>query len=153
MILEYLAPEVMQNRGHNKAVDFWALGVLIFEMLTGTTPYGRKGRDPLTIYECIINEKIEWPKDIDLVAKDLIKKLLMIDRTKRLGCMKNGAKDVKFHRWFVDIDWNDVYNRKYVPPIKPKQKSLDDASNFDDYNEEFLHSEALQSDFELFGDF
>lgn len=67
--------------------------------------------------------------------------------------MKRGAQDVKNHRWFNDVDWQAVYDRLYEPPIKPKVKSTDDASNFDDYNEDFLHEEAGQSDYEMFGDF
>lgn len=67
--------------------------------------------------------------------------------------MKNGAKDVKCHRWFRDIDWQAVYDKLYEPPIKPKLKSLEDSSNFDDYNEDFMHEEADQSDYEMFEDF
>lgn len=67
--------------------------------------------------------------------------------------MKNGARDIKMHRWFKDIDWNDVFNKKYTPPIQPKIKSVDDTSNFDDYNEEFAPEEADDSDYEKFEDF
>jgi len=109
---EYLAPEIIQNRGHNKAVDFWALGVLIYEMLVGVPPFYAK--DAYGIYELILAGDITWPKGFDSVAKDLIKKLLILDRTKRLGCMKNGARDIKCHRWFKGIDWNDVHNKKYT---------------------------------------
>lgn len=75
---EYLAPEIIQNRGHNKAVDFWALGILIYEMLVGRPPFYAK--DAFAIYEKILIGKIEWKKDFDFVAKDLIKKLLVLDR-------------------------------------------------------------------------
>lgn len=75
---EYLAPEIIQNRGHNKGVDFWALGVLIYEMLVGRPPFYAK--DAYAIYEKILIGKIEWKKDFDCVAKDLIKKLLVLDR-------------------------------------------------------------------------
>lgn len=67
--------------------------------------------------------------------------------------MKNGARDIKSHRWFKDVDWNDVYNRKSTPPIQPVLKSVDDTSNFDDYSEEFAPQVADESDYELFGDF
>lgn len=65
----------------------------------------------------------------------------------------NGARDVKCHRWFKDVDWNDVYNKKYAPPIKPVLKSIDDTSNFDEYSEDFSPDEAMISDYELFEDF
>lgn len=73
-----MAPEIIQNRGHNKGVDFWALGILIYEMLVGRPPFYAK--DAYAIYELILIGKIEWPKDFDNVAKDLIKKLLVLDR-------------------------------------------------------------------------
>ncbi|XP_070496341.1 cAMP-dependent protein kinase catalytic subunit 3-like [Chironomus tepperi] len=148
---EYLAPEIIQNRGHNKGVDFWALGILLYEMLVGRPPY--RAEDPYAVYDLIINGKIEWPKNIDLVAKDLIKKLLTVDRTKRLGCMKNGIRDIKFHRFFKDVNWSDVYDRKYDPPIKPNVKSIDDTSNYGDYNEEYLYVEAEKCDYDIFCDF
>lgn len=75
---EYLAPEIIQNRGHNKGVDFWALGILIYEMLVGRPPF--YAADAYAIYEKILLGKIEWAKDFDGVAKDLIKKLLQLDR-------------------------------------------------------------------------
>ncbi|VEN46442.1 unnamed protein product, partial [Callosobruchus maculatus] len=83
---EYLAPEIIQSKGHNKAVDWWALGVLIYEMLVGYPPF--YDDNPFGIYEKILSGKIEWPKHLDPIAKDLIKKLLVHDRTKRLGNMK-----------------------------------------------------------------
>ena len=93
---EYLAPEIIQSKGHNKAVDWWALGILIYEMLAGYPPFFDD--NPFGIYEKILSGKIEWPRHIDQIAKDLIKKLLVQDRTKRLGNLKNGSDDVKRHR-------------------------------------------------------
>lgn len=102
---EYLAPEIIQSKGHNKAVDWWALGIfllklssnydnclmhiigiLIYEMLVGYPPF--YDENPFGIYEKILGGKIDWPRHIDPIAKDLIKKLLTHDRTKRLGNMK-----------------------------------------------------------------
>lgn len=100
---EYLAPEIIQSKGHNKAVDWWALGVLIYEMLAGYPPFFDD--NPFGIYEKILSGRIEWPKHMDPIAKDLIKKLLVADRTKRLGNMRQGAEDVKRHRWFKLVEW------------------------------------------------
>lgn len=85
-------------------------GVLIYEMLVGYPPF--YADNPFGIYEKILNGKYEWPRLMDPVAKDLVKKLLVPDRVKRLGNMKNGAEDVRRHRWFKHLDWEDVYNRR-----------------------------------------
>uniref|UniRef100_A0A8C6SWP0 Protein kinase domain-containing protein n=1 Tax=Neogobius melanostomus TaxID=47308 RepID=A0A8C6SWP0_9GOBI len=113
---EYLAPEVIQSKGHGRAVDWWALGILVFEMLT------------LSSY---IN--LSFSSHLDFYVKDLIKKFLVIDRARRLGNMKNGADDVKRHRWFKTIDWEAVPLRKLkVQPRHHPQVSHDgDTSNFD----------------------
>ncbi|CAB0039334.1 unnamed protein product [Trichogramma brassicae] len=130
---EYLAPEIILSKGHNKAVDWWALGILIYEMLSGFPPFFDD--NPFGIYEKILGGRIEWPKHIDPVAKDLIKKLLVADRTKRLGNMRQGVEDIKRHRWFKHVDWSMVRLRRMIPPINPKIKAPDDASCFDDYPE------------------
>uniref|UniRef100_A0A8C2DC95 Protein kinase X-linked n=1 Tax=Cyprinus carpio TaxID=7962 RepID=A0A8C2DC95_CYPCA len=109
---EYLAPEVIQSKGHGRAVDWWALGVLIFEMLAGNTI------------------------ETNMSLLDLIKKFLVIDRARRLGNMKNGADDVKKHRWFKSVDWDSVPCKKLKPPIVPKVSHEGDTSNFDTYPED-----------------
>ncbi|XP_070173726.1 cAMP-dependent protein kinase catalytic subunit PRKX-like [Littorina saxatilis] len=130
---EYLSPEIILSKGHNKAVDWWSLGVLIFEMLVGYPPF--YADNPFGIYEKILAGKVEWPKIIDLVAKDLIKKLLVQDRTRRLGNMKNGADDIKRHKWFKNVDWDTVPSRKQTAPIIPKVSHEGDTSNFETYEE------------------
>lgn len=150
---EYLAPEIIQSKGHNKAVDWWALGVLIYEMLAGYPPF--YDDNPFGIYEKILSGKIEWARHLDPIAKDLIKKLLVQDRTKRLGNMKSGAEDVKRHRWFKGIEWQDVLLRKLKAPIIPKVMYEGDTSNFDDYPE--MDWKAIrpleESELKLFEDF
>lgn len=85
-------------------------GVLIYEMLVGYPPF--YDDNPFGIYEKILSGKIDWPKQMDPIAKDLVKKLLVLDRTKRLGNMKNGVDDIKRHRWFKHLNWSDVINKK-----------------------------------------
>jgi len=130
---EYLAPEIIQSKGHNKAVDWWALGILIYEMLAGYPPF--LDENAFGIYEKILGGKIDYPRHIDPVAKDLIKKLLVQDRTRRLGNLKNGTDDIKRHRWFKGVDWEEVYYRNLKPPIVPKVGFEGDTRNFDDYAE------------------
>ena len=93
---DYLAPEVIQSKGHNKAVDWWALGILIYEMLAGYPPFFDENH--FGIYQKILAGKIEWPSVISKIARDLIRRLLVKDRTKRLGSMKGGSQDVKAHK-------------------------------------------------------
>ncbi|KAI9587547.1 hypothetical protein GQX74_003393 [Glossina fuscipes] len=150
---EYLAPEIIQSKGHNKAVDWWALGILIYEMLVGYPPF--YDENPFGIYEKILGGKIDWPRHIDPIAKDLIKKLLTHDRTKRLGNMKNGANDVKRHRWFKNLVWLDVYQKHLKAPIVPEVQSEGDTTHFDDYPEkDWKPARSLdQSELQLFIDF
>jgi len=95
---EYLAPEILLNKGHGKPVDWWCLGILIFEMLTGTDPF--TDDDPMKIYEKILVGKIKFGSGFDKDAKSLIKHLLVGDLSKRYGTLVNGVNDVKSHRWF-----------------------------------------------------
>lgn len=150
---EYLAPEVIQSKGHGRAVDWWALGILIFEMLAGFPPFFDD--NPFGIYQKILAGKIDFPRHLDFSAKDLIKKLLVVDRTKRLGNMKNGANDVKQHRWFRLVDWDAVPQRKLKPPIVPKLSGDGDTSNFETYSENDWETTApvSEKDMEIFKDF
>ncbi|XP_037052473.1 cAMP-dependent protein kinase catalytic subunit 3 [Bradysia coprophila] len=150
---EYLAPEIIQSKGHNRAVDWWALGVLIYEMLVGYPPF--YDDNPFGIYEKILSGKIDWARHIDPIAKDLVKKLLVPDRTKRMGNMKNGADDIKRHRWFKHLDWDDVYHKKLTPPMIPKVSFAGDSSNFDEYPEtDWRAARSLDKiELQLFEDF
>ncbi|CAG9536155.1 unnamed protein product [Cercopithifilaria johnstoni] len=130
---EYLAPEVIDGKGYNKAVDWWSLGILIYEMLVGLPPFQEDTL--INIYEEIMTGRIDFPKNMDFFTKDLIKKLLQLDPSKRLGNLEGGAKDIKIHKWFNDIIWDDVINMKITPPIIPKLQCTGDTSNFGDYDE------------------
>ena len=121
-------------------------------MLAGYPPFFDD--NPFLIYEKILAGKLEWPQHMEQTAKDLIKRLLVHDRTKRLGNMKAGAEDIKKHRsrsrilsilifdkihlsrWFKSIDWEEVYQRQLRPPIVPNVSSDGDTRNFDNYPEE-----------------
>jgi len=130
---EYLAPEIIQSKGHNKAVDWWALGVLTFEMLAGYPPF--YDENPFGIYQKVLAGKMEFPRHFDVKAKDIIKKLLVHDKSKRIGCLKAGVDDVKKHKWFKGLDWDLLLNRSTEAPFVPILKSSDDTSMFDRYPE------------------
>lgn len=130
---EYLAPEIIQSKGHGKAVDWWALGILIYEMLAGYPPF--YDENPFGIYQKILDGRIDFPRHFDPNARDLVKKLLTADRTKRFGCLKNGVDDVKKHKWFKGLDWDAVLMRQLPAPFVPTFTDAADTSNFDDYPE------------------
>ncbi|KAJ1929206.1 cAMP-dependent protein kinase catalytic subunit [Tieghemiomyces parasiticus] len=130
---EYLAPEIIQSKGHGKAVDWWALGILIYEMLAGYPPFFDD--NPFGIYEKILAGRITFPSHFDASAKDLIRQLLTADRTKRLGNLRNGALDIKQHPWFQAVDWEALMARTTDAPIVPPYKHVGDTSNFDRYPE------------------
>ena len=125
---EYLAPEILHNHGHGKAVDWWTLGVLLYEMLTGVDPFNAD--DPMGIYENILKRALHFPRRFDKDAKSLVKHLLEPDLSKRFGNLKNGALDVKNHRFFDIINWKLIHQKGVLPPYKPAVKSVCDTSNF-----------------------
>lgn len=130
---EYVAPEIILNKGHDFAADYWSLGILMFELLTGSPPFS--GSDPMKTYNIILKgiDMIEFPRKITRNAHNLIKKLCKDNPSERLGYQKNGLKDIQKHKWFDGFNWDGLRNRKLQPPIIPKIKSNTDASNFDDY--------------------
>jgi len=85
---EYLAPEILLNKGHGKPVDWWCLGILLYEMLAGIDPFNDE--DPMAIYQKILKGKVKFPRNFDRGAKSLVKHLLVADLTKRFGNLKGG---------------------------------------------------------------
>ncbi|KAM0702052.1 hypothetical protein Q7P35_010962 [Cladosporium inversicolor] len=133
---DYLAPEVVSSKGYNKSVDWWSLGILIFEMLCGFTPFWDAG-SPLKIYENILKGRVKYPPYIHPDAQDLLTKLITHDLTKRLGNLHGGSRDVMNHAWFAEVTWERLAKKDidapYVPPVKG---GIGDASLFDKYPEE-----------------
>lgn len=130
---EYVAPEVILNRGHDISADYWSLGVLMFELLTGTPPF--TGADPMRTYNIILKgiDAIEFPRNITRNASALIKKLCRDNPTERLGYQRGGISEIQKHKWFDGFYWDGLRNRTLPPPIMPKVQSVVDTANFDDY--------------------
>lgn len=130
---EYVAPEVILNRGHDISADYWSLGVLMFELLTGTPPF--TGADPMRTYNIILKgiDAIEFPRNITRNASALIKKLCRDNPTERLGYQRGGISEIQKHKWFDGFYWEGLRNRTLQPPILPKVQSVVDTTNFDDY--------------------
>lgn len=125
---EYIAPEIIKNEGHGLAVDWWCLGIMIFEMLVGITPF--YGDNPKDIFSNILKGKVYFPSDINKSAKSLIKHLLTADLSKRYGNLKNGYLDIMKHWLFKDLDFSKLENRLLKSCYIPVIMSEHDFSNF-----------------------
>jgi len=130
---EYVAPEVILNKGHDISADYWSLGVLMFELLTGTPPF--TGTDPMKTYNIILKgiDAIDFPRNITARAKELIKKLCRDNSAERLGYQKGGIRDIQKHKWFDGFNWEGLRQRTLAVPIMPSIQSHLDTSNFDEY--------------------
>jgi len=131
---EYLAPEIITNKGHNRAVDWWAFGILIFEMLVGQPPFCAD--DPMEIYQKILRNKVTWPAVVGKNAKELIARLLVAVPAQRLGSLKRGHRDISQSLFFSKTDWAKMLKRQEPAPYVPTIKSRTDTSNFDDYEDD-----------------
>ena len=127
---DYLAPEVILNEGHDWAVDYWALGVLIFELCAGAPPF--YSEDPMQTYELILSGSVNMPSHFSKGLCDIIKKLLKSYQSKRLGRTKGGCAQIMKQKFFSGFDWEALSKRELEVPIKPST-TLED--NFDRYND------------------
>ncbi|OQS02974.1 cGMP-dependent protein kinase [Thraustotheca clavata] len=141
---DYLAPEIILNRGHDKAVDYWALGILIYELIAGTVPF--YAEDPMQVYSLVLTGNIKFPVYFGRTCVDLIQKLLTQNPVRRIGNLKHGVHDIINHRWFSGYDWEGLLKQKIVPPIVPQLKSNTDASYFERIGEETYEPEPCNWD-------
>lgn len=152
---DYLAPEIVAGKGHGKGVDWWTLGILIYEMLCSAPPFYDK--DQLKTYQKIMGGEIVYPSYFSSAAISLIKKLLYRKAARRLGVVKGGASLIKKHKWFKDFHqtypdetdgWNQLLKRalpidaQFIPTIASNK----DLSNFDDAYEEDMNNTPYQPD-------
>lgn len=137
---EYLAPEVLEGRGYGKAVDWWSLGTLIFEMLTGYTPYYSNNTN--SMYQKILTADFKCPDYISRDAKLLIKALLTKNPSERLGGDVTDAEEVKAHSFFASVDWQKVALKQLPVPFKPTVRDKSDTTNIDP---EFLNESVDNS--------
>ena len=128
---DYLPPEVLLNKGHTTSVDFWCLGIFIYEMLIGHPPF--IGQDTMSTYQKILAGKVVFPKYVDPRGKSLIRNLLQADLTKRFGNLKNGIDDIKNSAWFEGMDWEGLVQRRIPAPYIPSVEGVRDTSNFENY--------------------
>jgi len=131
---EYLAPEIIMSKGHDKAVDYWSFGVLIFEMLVGQSPFYLYGTDQVSLFKRIVMVKYQCPSKVNEDARDVIKKLLTRRQASRIGNLSRGHLDIQDHPWFASLDFEKLTNRKLRSPWKPKLTNPLDSRNFDDFS-------------------
>ncbi|KAI0643118.1 AGC/Akt protein kinase [Trametes meyenii] len=125
---EYLAPEILCGQGYNKTIDWWTLGVLLYEMLSGLPPFYDENTD--VMYQKILHDPLVFGDDIGAEARSILTGLLTRDPTQRLGV--NGAEEIRSHPFFANhIDFQKLIQKKIQPPFKPSVSSPVDVSNFD----------------------
>nr|XP_020450764.1 serine/threonine-protein kinase N2-like [Monopterus albus] len=126
---EFLAPEVLTDDNYTRAVDWWGMGVLIYEMLVGESPF--PGEDEEEVFDSIVNDDVQYPASLPLDAVCIIQKLLKKNPVKRLGGGERDATEVKGEKFFEAIDWEALLAKKVKPPFLPSVKESMDVSNFD----------------------
>uniref|UniRef100_A0A8C5HL40 non-specific serine/threonine protein kinase n=1 Tax=Gouania willdenowi TaxID=441366 RepID=A0A8C5HL40_GOUWI len=127
---EYLAPEVLEDNDYGRAVDWWGLGVVTYEMMCGRLPFYNQDHEKL--FELILMEDIKFPRTLSSDAKSLLSGLLIKDPNKRLGGGPDDAKEIMRHSFFTGVVWQDVYDKKLLPPFKPQVMSETDTRYFDE---------------------
>ncbi|XP_063185237.1 ribosomal protein S6 kinase alpha-2 isoform X4 [Chroicocephalus ridibundus] len=127
--IEYMAPEVVNRRGHTQSADWWSFGVLMFEMLTGSLPF--QGKDRKETMALILKAKLGMPQFLSVEAQSLLRALFKRNPSNRLGAGFDGVEEIKRHPFFVTIDWNKLYRKEIKPPFKPAVGRPEDTFHFD----------------------
>ncbi|KAM7160134.1 ribosomal protein S6 kinase alpha-6 isoform 2-T2 [Macrochelys suwanniensis] len=127
--VEYMAPEVVNRRGHNQSADWWSFGVLMFEMLTGTLPF--QGKDRNETMNMILKAKLGMPQFLSSEAQSLLRMLFKRNPSNRLGAGSDGVEEIKRHPFFSTVDWNKLFRREIQPPFKPASGKPEDTFCFD----------------------
>jgi CRP-like cAMP-binding protein len=157
---EYLAPEIILSKGHDKGVDYWAFGVLIYEMLVGRSPFYAYGTDQVSLFKRIVQVKYSFPPGsvVNEITQDLIQRLIVRRQSNRFGCLARADMDIRDHAWFSVITTDKLLKKQIPAPWVPQIKDPLDASHFDSYkhveNEVPANKPALSSgQQDLFRDF
>ncbi|XP_037743904.1 serine/threonine-protein kinase N1 isoform X1 [Chelonia mydas] len=127
---EFLAPEVLTDTSYTRAVDWWGLGVLVYEMLVGESPF--PGDDEEEVFDSIVNDEVRYPRFLSTEAIGVMRRLLRRNPDRRLGSSERDAEDVKKQPFFRFIDWEALLARRLPPPFVPIIKGREDISNFDE---------------------
>uniref|UniRef100_A0A7N8XU40 protein kinase C n=1 Tax=Mastacembelus armatus TaxID=205130 RepID=A0A7N8XU40_9TELE len=126
---EFLAPEVLTDTSYTRAVDWWGLGVLVYEMLVGESPF--PGDDEEEVFDSIVNDEVRYPRFLSTEAIAVMRRLLRRNPERRLGSGEKDAEDVKKQPFFRGVDWDALLQKKVSPPFVPTIGGKEDVSNFD----------------------
>ena len=140
----YMAPEIILNKGYGLGVDWWALGILLYEMICGVDPFADES--PMKIYENILEGKIKFTSDFDDTSKSLIKHLLDKDISRRYGNLKNGVEDIKNHEFFKTMNWDKLLKQEIPADFIPKLKVDNELKYFDFYPDSDEKVEPIQNE-------
>uniref|UniRef100_A0A6Q2WRN8 protein kinase C n=1 Tax=Esox lucius TaxID=8010 RepID=A0A6Q2WRN8_ESOLU len=127
---EFLAPEVLTDTSYTRAVDWWGLGVLVYEMLVGESPF--PGDDEEEVFDSIVNDEVRYPRFLSTEAIGIMRRLLRRNPERRLGSSEKDAEDVKKQPFFRGVDWDALLHRRLPPPFVPNIGGKEDVSNFDE---------------------
>lgn len=150
---EYIAPEVVQNKGYGVSADWWSYGILLFEMSAGYSPFSVGNPDQIQMMEKICEGKFRMSSSFGTDLKDLIFNILQVDLSKRFGNLKNGVDDIKNHAWYKVINWTTLYNQNMEPPHVPKVSGPGDFSQFEEYDDVSIKVSKVDKYQKEFADF
>ena len=157
---EMLAPEIIMSKGHDHAVDYWAFGVIVYELLVGHTPFYQRGSSQIDMFKRIVLVKYTTPDFVLDSAKSMIEQLLVRQQSQRLGNLANGYVGIKEQPWFKEsgIDFKEILLKRTKAPWLPTISDPLDASNFDDmsaleHERPTTHRPLTRQEHEIFKDF
>lgn len=133
---EYIAPEIIMNTGYGHSVDWWSLGILMYELSAGYSPF--YANNQMNMMEKIVAGRYKHPQFFGSDLRDIIKCLLQVDLSKRFGNLKDGVNDIKNHAFFKQINWNAMYFQRVEAPYVPEVANDADHSQFDEYSDVVL---------------
>lgn len=127
---------MIQCKGYGFSTDWWAFGILVYEMAFGRTPFYPYRMDQTLLFGKVLRAQFNIPKSFSADLRHLLERLLITDVQRRFGCTHKGIQDIKGHKWFRTINWRDIETQTAVAPMKPNVKNTGDTSNFVFYTEE-----------------
>jgi len=143
---DYFAPEVIASTGHTQAVDWWTLGILVFELMAGFPPF--ESAFPMQTYQKVTKgiDKVLFPSKLQGDCGDLVKKLCHKDPSERIAMKKGGANNIRSHLWYKGFNWEEFTALKMAAPYKPQVKSKSDLANFQAREEDLPPQQAYKDD-------